>query len=41
MSSIDPAVTIQTSSQLVPATLPWLGEATLMTHHLQRQGVLV
>src|SRR6266702_6238483 len=33
-------VSIQTSSQSVPSTPSWFGEATLLTHHLQRHGVL-
>ena len=33
-------VNIQTSSQLVPTTPSWFGEATLFACHLQRQGVL-
>jgi hypothetical protein len=33
-------VSIQTSSQSVPSTPSWLGEVTLIVHHLQRQGVL-
>lgn len=33
-------VTIQTSAQSAPAPPPWLGEITLLCHHLQRQGVL-
>ena len=40
MTSIaDSAVTIQTSSQSVPSTPAWLGEVTLIAHHLHRQGV--
>src|SRR5713101_4994986 len=34
------SVTIQTSAQSVPSTPGWMGEITLMAHHLQRQGVL-
>ena len=42
MSSIAHSpVTIQTSSQSVPATPCWLGEVTLIAHFLKRQGVLV
>jgi len=33
-------VSIQTSSQSVPSIPSWFGEATLLTHHLQRHGVL-
>jgi hypothetical protein len=33
-------VNIQTSAQSVPSIPAWFGEITLMTHHLQRQGVL-
>ena len=33
-------VNIQTSAQSVPSTPAWFGEITLLTHHLQRQGVL-
>jgi hypothetical protein len=41
MSSIaDSAVHIQTSSRSVPSTPCWLGEVTLISHHLKRQGVL-
>jgi hypothetical protein len=41
MSSIaDSAVSIQTFSRSVPATPGWLGEVTLICHHLTRQGVL-
>src|SRR6266481_259268 len=34
-------VNIQTSSQCVPSTPSWFGEAPLFACHLQRQGVLV
>src|SRR5216683_7178506 len=34
------SVTIQTSAQSVPSTPGWMGEITLMAHHLQHQGVL-
>lgn len=34
------SLSIQTSSQSVPSTPSWLGEVTLIVHHLQRQGVL-
>jgi hypothetical protein len=34
------SVSIQASSQSVPSTPSWLGEVTLIVHHLQRQGVL-
>jgi hypothetical protein len=34
------SVNIQTSAQPVPSLPAWFGEITLMTHHLQRQGVL-
>jgi hypothetical protein len=41
MNSIaDSAVTLQTSSQSVPSTPPWLGEVALLVHHLRKQGVL-
>jgi hypothetical protein len=41
MGSIAPAVVhIQTSPQSIPSTPSWLGEITLIVHHLQRQGVL-
>ena len=41
MSSIAPAVVhIQTSPQSIPSTPSWLGEVTLIVHHLQHQGVL-
>src|SRR5690348_3492784 len=40
MSSISPAVTIQTSSQAVPSTPPWLGEVVLVIAHLKKQGIL-
>jgi hypothetical protein len=41
MTSIaDSAVSIQTSSQSVPSPPSWLGEVTLIAHHLSRQGVL-
>jgi hypothetical protein len=41
MNSItDSAVTIQTSSQSMPSTPGWLGEVTLLVHHLRKQGVL-
>src|SRR5260221_755265 len=41
MSSIaDSSVTIQTSSQSVPATPCWLGEVSLIAHYLRHQGVL-
>jgi hypothetical protein len=33
-------VTIQTAAQSAPAPPPWLGEVTLLCHHLTRQGVL-
>src|SRR5438552_18741936 len=33
-------ISIQTSSQFVPSTPSWFGEATLLTRHLQRHGVL-
>jgi hypothetical protein len=33
-------VQIQTSPQSVPSTPSWLGEITLIVHHLQHQGVL-
>jgi hypothetical protein len=36
----DSAVSIQTSSQLVPSTPSWLGEVTLICYQLKRQGVL-
>ena len=34
------SVTIQTSAQSVPSTPGWMGEVTLIAHHLCRQGVL-
>jgi hypothetical protein len=34
------SVSIQTSSQSVPSMPSWLGEVTLIVHHVQRQGVL-
>jgi hypothetical protein len=37
--NVQPALTIQTSPELVPVVPPWLGEVTLIVHHLQRQGV--
>jgi hypothetical protein len=41
MNSIaDSAVTIQTSSQSMSSPPCWLGEVTLIVHHLRRQGVL-
>ena len=41
MSSIaDAAVSIQTLSRSIPSTACWLGEVTLICHHLKRQGVL-
>src|SRR6202795_1402337 len=41
MTSIASAgVHIQTSPQSIPSTPSWLGEITLIVHHLQRQGVL-
>lgn len=41
MSSIAHSpVTIQTSSQSVPATPCWFGEVTVIAHFLKRQGVL-
>src|SRR5438128_3124114 len=33
-------VTIQTTSQSVPATPSWLGEVTIIAHSLRRLGVL-
>jgi hypothetical protein len=40
MNSItDATVNIQTSSESVPATPPWLGEVALLVRHLDRQGV--
>src|SRR5512133_4090182 len=33
-------VSIQTSSQAVPATPPWFGEIVLISHYLRVQGVL-
>ncbi len=32
------SVTIQTSAQSVPSTPGWMGEITLMAHHLQRKA---
>jgi hypothetical protein len=41
MTSIaDSAVTIQASSQSVPAPPTWLGEVTLIIHSLRKLGVL-
>src|SRR5512135_3343341 len=41
MTSIpDGAVIIQTSSELVPSTPSWFGEAALIIEHLRKQGVL-
>ncbi len=41
MTSIaDSSVSIQTSSRSVPSPPCWLGEVTLLVHHLRRQGVL-
>ena len=41
MSSIaSVAVHIQTSPQSIPSTPSWLGEITLIVHHVQRQGAL-
>jgi hypothetical protein len=41
MSSIaDSSVTIQTSSQSVPATPSWFAEVSLIAHYLHHQGVL-
>src|SRR5437588_2897509 len=34
------SVSIQTSAPSVPSLPCWFGEVTLITHHLQRQGVL-
>jgi hypothetical protein len=34
------SVTVQTSSEAVPVVPGWLGEITLLVHHLHRQGVL-
>src|SRR3989454_1918335 len=40
MNSItDATVNIQTSSESVPATPPWLGEVALLVHHLRKQGI--
>jgi hypothetical protein len=39
-SIIDPTVIIQTSAQVAPSTPPWMGEVTLIVHHLRKQGVL-
>src|SRR6266566_10081198 len=33
-------VTIQTSAQSVPSTPGWMGEVTLIAHHLRKLGVL-
>ena len=33
-------VTIQTSSQSVPSTPCWFGEAALIVHYLRQHGVL-
>ncbi len=41
MNSItDSAVTIQTSSESVPSTPPFLGEVALLVHHRSLQGIL-
>src|SRR5260370_11668893 len=41
MTSIaDSSVSIQTTSRSVPSPPCWLGEVTLIVHHLRRQGVL-
>jgi hypothetical protein len=41
MNSItDATVNIQTSSESVPATPPWLGAVALLVYHLGKQGVL-
>lgn len=41
MSSIaDGSVSIQTSSESVPAPPSWLGEVVLLVTHLKKQGVL-
>lgn len=37
---VDCPVTVQTSAASVPSTPSWLGEVTLITHHLSREGVL-
>ena len=34
------AITIQVSAQSVPSTPSWLGEVTLLVHHLRMQGAL-
>jgi hypothetical protein len=40
MNSItDATVNIQTSSESVLATPPWLGEVALLAHHLRKQGI--
>jgi hypothetical protein len=39
-STADGSVMIQTSSQSVPSTPPWLGEVALITQHLRKQGIL-
>ena len=39
-SIVDSSVTIQTSSQCVPATPCWFAEVTLIAHYLRQQGVL-
>ena len=39
-SIVDSGVTIQTSSQSVPAAPCWLGEVALLVHHLRKQEVL-
>ena len=33
-------LTIQTSAQSVPSTPGWMGEVTLIAHHLRQHGVL-
>ena len=41
MTSIaDSSVTIQTSAQSFPAPPAWLGEVSLLVHHLRKLGVL-
>jgi hypothetical protein len=37
--NVQAALTIQASPEPVPAVPPWLGEVTLIVHHIQRQGV--
>jgi hypothetical protein len=40
ISIVSGPVTIQTSAQSVPCTPGWMGEVTLIAHHLRKLGVL-